>query len=95
MNRINFQDTHVYPGCLALFSFKVAPNNTTMVATAEFSDGTVADAEVEQVSTGEVIVRIDGYTTTRGTNIPQKTWRLKHDHKQNIWKVDQKVSQKR
>lgn len=53
MNKINFQDTHAYPGCLALFSFQIVPNNTSMSAITEFSDGTYANAGIEQVNTEE------------------------------------------
>lgn len=75
MNRISFQDTHVYPGCLAVFFFKIIDENTTLPVVAEFSDGIATEAEAEQVNAEEVIVRVDSYRTAHGTNIPEKTWR--------------------
>ncbi len=91
MNRISFHDTHVYPGCLAIFYFRITPAGTTLSALAEFSDGSTAAAEVGQVSPEEVFVRIDGYITTRGSNIPEKTWRLRYDNDQDFWKVVAKM----
>lgn len=91
MNRINFQDTHLYPGCLAIFFFHIVPNNTVVAAVAEFSDGGYTNAEVEQISTEEVIVHIDSHTTARGTDIPRKTWRLRYNKKQEVWKVVEKM----
>ncbi|GGC17825.1 hypothetical protein GCM10011386_07210 [Parapedobacter defluvii] len=91
MNRISFQDTHVYPGCMAILFFAIAPNHTTVSALAEFSDGAVADAEVEPVNSEELVVRIDCYTTASGTHIPKKTWRIRYDNTQDIWKAVAKM----
>lgn len=91
MNRIDFHDTHVYPGCLATFSFGITPKISFMSVVAEFSYGAYANAEVEQVTTGEVIVHIDSYTTVHGTNIPEKTWRLVYNDSQEIWKIVEKM----
>ncbi|MFT3901584.1 MAG: hypothetical protein QM727_00255 [Niabella sp.] len=91
MNRISFHDTHVYPGCLAIIFFKINPDGTVMPAQAEFSDGAVAGAEIGQVVSNEVHVRIDAYQTARGTRIPEKAWRLRYDEEQDIWKVTGKM----
>jgi len=91
MNRISFQDTHVYPGCLAIFFFKIIPENTTLTVVAEFSDGGITNAEVEQVNSKEVIVHIADYKTAHGTCIPEKTWRLRYDSSQDLWKVVAKM----
>lgn len=87
MNRISFHDTHVYPGCSAIIFFKIVPDGTTVPIIAEFSDGSIATAEVEQVSSNEVFVRIDAYTTVRGTRIPEKAWGLRYDNAPDLWKV--------
>lgn len=87
MNKICFYDTHVYPGCLARFYFRVTPGGPFVSASAEFSDGAVAGAEVEPVSAEEVIVRMEAYTTARNTRIPGKTWRLRYDKALEVWKV--------
>lgn len=91
MNRITFHDTHVYPGCLATFHFRVTPGSPLLAAIAEFSDGAATDAEVEPLSSGEVVIRVEGYTTTRKTSIPGKAWRLTHDQARDIWKVRAKI----
>lgn len=91
MNTISFHDTHVYPGCLAIILFKIVPNGTTVPVTAEFSDGSIATAEVEQINPDEVSVRIDAYTTARGTHISEKIWRLRYDNAQELWKVVAKM----
>ncbi|MBX2951140.1 MAG: hypothetical protein KF870_01465 [Leadbetterella sp.] len=91
MNRITFHDTHVYPGCLANFHFGVNPGSHLLSALAEFSDGASAEAEVEPLSSGEVIIRVEGYTTTRKTPIPGKAWRLTHDKTRDLWKVTGKI----
>ncbi|WP_300601903.1 hypothetical protein [Niabella sp.] len=72
MNRISFPDTHVYPGCTAIFFFKLVSGGITGPVTAEFSDGSIAVAEAEQIDAGEAVVRIDAYTTEHGTRIPQR-----------------------
>lgn len=87
MNRISFHDTHVYPGCSAVVFFKIASDGTTMPVSVEFSDGSIATAEVEQVRPDEMLIRIDAYTTERGTRIPEKTWRLRYDKGWDLWKV--------
>ena len=91
MNKISFQDTHVYPGCLAIFHFHVDPNQTTLSALAEFSDDVIAQAEVEQVNPEEMLIHIESYMTAHGTHIPEKTWRLQYDKDQDIWKVIKKI----
>lgn len=91
MNRIQFQDTHCFRGCLALFNFNPAANSATTSAVAEFSDGVVANAEVEWISKGEIFVRIESYSTGRGTRIEEKTWRLSYDHTEDFWKVTAKA----
>lgn len=91
MNTISFRDSHVYPGCSAIILFKIVPNGTTVPATVDFSDGSTATAEVEQVNPGEVFVRVDAYKTARGTRISEKTWRLRYDNVQELWKVAAKM----
>lgn len=91
MNRISFHDTHVYPGCTAIIFFRIAQDGTTMPAVAEFTDGVTVMTEVERVSPDEVLVRIDAYTTARGTRIPEKTWRLKYEDVPDLWKVAAKI----
>lgn len=86
MNTINFHDTHVYPGCLATIFFKI-PDGGTVRVTAEFSDGSVAAAEVEQVNKEEILVHISAYATARGTRISEKSWRLRYDSAADLWKV--------
>ncbi|MXS69940.1 hypothetical protein GSF70_01760 [Flavobacteriaceae bacterium W22] len=90
MNKISFQDTHIYPGCLAIFNFRISLQSAIMLAVAEFSDGAVTNAEIEPLNAEEVVVYIDGYTTTKGTNISKKNWLLKYDNAQDIWKVVKK-----
>lgn len=87
MNKISFHDTHVYLGCSAITFFKIVPNGTTVPVIAEFSDGSSATAEVEQVNADDAFVRIDAYITARGTRIPGKTWRLRYDNAPDLWKV--------
>lgn len=91
MNRISFHDTHIYPGCLAIFHFRVGENRYILPALAEFSDESVAPAEVEPESPTEVIIRVESYITARGTHIPGKTWRLKYDKNREHWKVTAKL----
>jgi len=91
MNTISFHDTHVYPGCTAIIFFKIVPNGTVMPVTAEFSDGSIATAEVEQSGPEEILIHIDAYTTERGTRIPAKNWRLRYDNETDIWKVAAKI----
>ncbi|MBX2924396.1 MAG: hypothetical protein KF746_19495 [Chitinophagaceae bacterium] len=91
MNTISFHDSHVYPGCSAIILFSIVPNGTTVPATAEFSDGSIATAEVEQVSQVEVLVHISAYTTARGTGIPPKSWQLRYDNATDLWKVVAKM----
>lgn len=91
MNRISIPDTHVYPGCLAVFHFRVIPGISPVPALAGFSDGITACAEVEPLSTEEVIVRIEGYTTARNTRIAEKTWRLAYQSDTDLWKVVAKM----
>ncbi len=90
MNTTNFHDSHVYPGCLATILFKI-PEGTTMPVTAEFSDGSIATAEVEQVNTEEILVHISACTTARGTRIPEKSWRLRYNSATDLWKVAAKM----
>lgn len=87
MNRISFHDTHVYPGCSAIIFFRIVPNGTTVQAIAEFSDGSIAAAEIEQVKPDEVFARVDAYRTARRTHIPEKAWRLRYDSAHDLWKV--------
>ncbi|MFT3750232.1 MAG: hypothetical protein QM768_18085 [Agriterribacter sp.] len=87
MNRISFHDTHVYPGCSAIIFFRIASDGTTVPVSVEFSDGSNATAEVEQVYPDEMLIRIDAYATARGTSIPGKTWRLRYDKSLDLWKV--------
>jgi len=87
MNKISFHDTHVYPGCLATIVEKNVPDGTIVPAIAEFSDGSIATAEFEQLNPDEVFVRIDAYTTARRTQIPAKAWRVRYDNTLGIWKV--------
>jgi hypothetical protein len=87
MNKISFHDTHVYPGCPVRISGKIAPDGTAAPAIAEFSDGSIAAAECGQLNPGEVAIRIDAYTTARGTRIPEKAWRLRYDNDSDLWKV--------
>ena len=87
MNRITFPDTHVYPGCAVILNFRIGPNDTTLSALAEFSDGSDAHAEIEQVNPDELLVYIDGYKTAAGTSIPEKSWRIRYDNVRELWKV--------
>ncbi|MGC4235124.1 MAG: hypothetical protein QM594_19295 [Niabella sp.] len=87
MNRISFHDTHVYPGCTAIIFFKIIPNSTVMPVTAEFSDGSIAVAEVEQLGPEEILIHIDTYITERGTRISEKSWRLRYQNEPDLWKV--------
>lgn len=91
MNKIYFHDTHASPGCLAVFFFRIAAGYSTLSALAEFSDGSTADAEIEQINPEEAILRIDSYDTAQGTTIAEKTWRLKFDYAQDLWKVVSKI----
>lgn len=87
MNSISFHDTHVYAGCLATISEKIASPGTAVPAIAEFSDGSMATAVVEPLTTGEIIIHIDAYSTAHRTCIPPKAWRVRYTHDQDIWKV--------
>ncbi len=87
MNRISFHDTHVYPGCSAIIFFRIVPDGSTVQAIAEFSDGSIAAAEVGQVNPDEIFVRIDAYKTARDTRISEKAWRLTYDDARDLWKV--------
>jgi len=91
MNRISFHDTHVYPGCSARIFFRIVPDGAAVQAIAEFSDGSIATADVGQVNPDEVFVRIDAYETARHTHIPEKAWRLRYDSAQDLWKVIAKM----
>ncbi len=88
MNTISFHDTHVYPGCLA--TILAVPAGVTP-GTAEFSDGSMVAVTLERLDREEVIVRVDAYTTARGTRIPSKDWRLVYDDGRDLWKVAAKV----
>lgn len=81
----------MYPGCSAIIFFNIVPDGTTVQAIAEFSDGAVAPATVEQVNPDEVLIRIDAYETARRTRIPGKAWRLRYDNAQDLWKVVAKM----
>lgn len=76
----------IYPGCLATILFKI-PDGTTIPVTTEFSDGSFATAEGEQMTRGEAFILIDACTTARGTRIPEKSWRLRYDSAADLWKV--------
>lgn len=91
MNTISFHDTHAYPGCSAIIFFNIVPDNTTAPVSAEFSDGSITTAEVEQVNRHELLVHVDAYTTAHGTRIPKKSWRLQYDNTRDIWKVVAKI----
>ncbi|MFT4094259.1 MAG: hypothetical protein QM640_11525 [Niabella sp.] len=91
MNKISFHDTHVYPGCSAIIFFKIASDGTIVPVTAEFSDGSIAVAEIEQTRSDGVLVHVEAYTTARGTCIPEKTWRLRYDNELDLWKVIAKM----
>ncbi len=91
MNKTSFQDTHIYPGCPAIFNFKIALQSTSVLIVAEFSDSALADAEMEPLNAEEVVVYVEGYTTTKGTKISKKRWLLRYDHAQAIWKVVKKM----
>jgi len=91
MNKINFLDSHIYKGCLVVLSFTVMPGKNFFLALAEFNDGSVIDAEVEQIDPEELIIHIDLYTTKRGTDIPDKNWRMKYNRSEEIWKVTERL----
>ena len=91
MNNISFHDTHVYPGCLATVAEKIVSPGTTVPAIAEFSDGSMATAVVEPLTTDEMILHIDAYSTARHTRIPAKAWRARYDDDEDIWKVVARV----
>lgn len=91
MNTISFHDTHAYPGCSAIILFNIVPDNTTVPVAAEFSDGSIAMAEVEQMSRHELLVHVGAYTTAHGTRISKKSWHLQYDNTRDIWKVVAKM----
>lgn len=91
MNKINFLDSHIYKGCPAVLSFKVMSGKNFFLALAEFNDGSVTDAEVEQINPEELIISIDRYTTKRRTDIPDKNWRMKYNRSEEIWKVTERL----
>ncbi|MBL7737571.1 MAG: hypothetical protein JNL51_19075 [Chitinophagaceae bacterium] len=91
MNTISFHDTHAYPGCTAIVSENAVREGTTAPAIVDFSDGATATAIFEKINPEEISIHVDAYTTARGTRIPQKTWRLRYNNAQDIWKVAGKM----
>lgn len=91
MDTIIFHDTHAYPGCTAIIPENAVGEGTMAPAIAEFSDGAIAMAAFERLNPDEILIRVDAYTTARGTRIPKKVWRLRYDSSQDLWKVAAKV----
>ncbi|WP_185218045.1 hypothetical protein [Sphingobacterium mizutaii] len=91
MNKISFLDTHIYPGCLTMFTFRISLKDTLIAAIAEFSDGSVTDAEIETFNAEQVAVFTDSYSTARGTHISKKGWMLNYDAWDDIWKVIKRI----
>jgi hypothetical protein len=89
--QISFHDTHAYPGCPATLVGAGKANDRKGNAVAEFSDGSIAPARYERLNTYEMIVRVNAYTTARGTRIPTKAWRLKHAGADDSWRVVAKL----
>lgn len=91
-NKISFQDTHVYQGCTALLDFVPSPNHPFLSVTIEFNDGILTRAEVEALSSEELILSVDSYTTLSGTFITAKNWQLTYDAKAEYWNVKAKLN---
>ncbi len=87
MHRISFHDTHIYPGCTAIIFFKIVPDGSAIPVFAEFSDGSITTAAIEQVKQDEILIRVDAYTTGHGTHIGKKVWRLRYNIDLDLWKV--------
>ena len=80
--RIAFHHSHAYPGCRAT----VAGEPKGGLAEAEFSDGPVVRAAVAPWAPGELLVKLDGYRTSRGTAIGARAWILRRVA-DDAWKV--------
>jgi hypothetical protein len=91
MNKVVFHDTHIYPGCLATFYFRVTPSNSTVSIMVEFTDGVTTDAEIGHLEPEELFINVDSYITAGGTRINNKSWRLRFDSEQAVWKVIAKI----
>lgn len=91
MNSIYFNDSHVYPGCIARISFGISRGMNTKIVLAEFNDGTIADAEIAIIDPAEIMITISSYKTAKGSSILQKSWLLKYDNIIDSWKVASKL----
>ena len=79
---IKILDSHARPGCAALADAQPQEGP----AHVEFSDGTVACAQVERLDDGRIALTIDAYRTGSGTAIAQKSWLLENQG-EDRWRV--------
>lgn len=71
--RVAFHHTHAYPGCRVT----IIDRGDGAFAAAEFSDGVVVAATATPLGPDELLVRLAGYRTARGTAIAAKAWVLR------------------
>ncbi|WP_104381776.1 hypothetical protein [Sphingobacterium sp. HMA12] len=89
MKKIEFDNSHIYPGSIAKLSFKVSSNSAFLEVDVEFIDGSRTVADLQVLPKKEMILIVAPYTTAAGTKIGKKGWRLSLVEEM-IWRVTEK-----
>jgi len=87
MNGIIFHDNTVHIGCSAEFIFEPELNSSPTPAIAQFTTGETAYAEILEVKTAKVTVRIGEYLNNKGIKVTEKVWRMFYDQSSESWNI--------
>jgi hypothetical protein len=91
MNGIIFHGTEIHYGGIAEFLFSPEIGYNAMPAIIEFLGGEKAYAEIIHALPSEITITVGEHSTNKEEKVPQETWLLRYDKKEDNWKIIEKL----
>lgn len=91
--RFSANNTHLYPGAILRHldkhhALKPSSDDDILI---EFSDGILAEGQLQSVEADGIVLRVPPYRTQKGTVVETRCWRIVRRDEPGEWRVQKRL----